>query len=106
MKIKAWEEEDVAELIMLYTDQNQSIEYIAEYFGKNTRSIISKLVKLKIYKKPDPVKEPKRSVKQMVNELEDLLDIHLDTVNIYKKQNLEIIVNAIKTKLEQDTNLN
>jgi hypothetical protein len=106
MKIKAWEEEDVAELIMLYTDQNQSIEYIAEYFGKNTRSIISKLVKLKIYKKPEPVKESKRSVKQMVNELEDLLDIQLDTVNIYKKQNLEIIVNAIKTKLEQDTNLN
>lgn len=101
MKIKAWEDEDVVELIKLYTEEGKTVEYLAEYFGKNNRSIISKLVKLRIYKKVEQDKAPKRSVKHMIQELEHILDIQLDTINIYKKQNLEIIVDAIKNKINE-----
>lgn len=101
MKLKTWEPDEEEELLKLYCVDNWSVIEIAEYFGKNNRSIISKLVKLKVYKKPEP-KTEKRSVKIMIQELESILGIELDSVNIYKKQNLEAIVDAIKLKFSKE----
>lgn len=97
MKLKTWEPDEEEELLKLYCDNQWTVNDLAEYYGKNTRSIISKLVKMKVYVKPD-AKKNKRSVKHMIQELETLLNIELDSVNIYKKQNLELIVDAIKAK--------
>ena len=51
MSNKAWSDEEEHELIKMYTGENpeQDIYTIAEYFKKKPRSVISKLVQLKIY---------------------------------------------------------
>lgn len=103
MTIKVWDKEEENELIMLYCEKGQSVSEIAEYFGKNNRSIISKLVKLKKYKKPEQDKANKRSVKSMIIDLERILDIQLEGVNLSKKSNLELLVEAIKLKFEHFT---
>lgn len=103
MNVKVWNEEDEQELIALYKNEKKDIIYIAEYFGKNSRSIVSKLVQLKIYNKPEVDKQDKRSVKSMVIELEEMLGITLDGVNLTKKSNLEALVEAIKLKLGKST---
>ena len=101
MNVKVWNDEDEQELIVLYRDQHKDVVEIAEYFGKNSRSIVSKLVQLKIYIKPEVNKLEKRSVKSMVIELEDMLGISIDGVNLTKKTNLEALVDAIKLRLSQ-----
>lgn len=102
--MKTWEDEDVVELISLYSSEEKTVEELAEYFGRNTRSVVSKLVKLGIYRKPvnDKVK---RSVKGMIDELEKILKIRIDGTNLSKKQNLVILVDAIKKMSEQSNNL-
>ena len=97
---KSWEDEDVEELIILYSNKQMNVEELAEYFGKNKRSITSKLVKLGIYEKPSLQKD-KKSVKSMIFELEKLLEITLDGTNLSKKDNLIILVNALKNKLSK-----
>ena len=53
MSIKAWNDEQEQELIQLYTEENKKDVYeLAEHFSKGYRSVISKLVQLKIYEKP------------------------------------------------------
>ena len=106
MNIKAWSPEEEAELIRLYSKESQDVMQIAEYFEKKPRSIISKLVQLKIYKKPSDNKEDKRSVKSMVIELEKILEIEIEGLNLTKKSNLERVVDGIKNKLQQTTNTN
>ena len=50
MSTKAWSEEEETKLKNLYLNQTQDIEEIAQEFPhKGYRSIISKLVQLKIY---------------------------------------------------------
>ena len=50
MSIKAWSDEQEAELVKLYTEKNVKDVYeLAEIFDKGYRSVISKLVQLKIY---------------------------------------------------------
>ena len=52
MSIKAWSDEQEAELVKLYTEENTKDVYeLAEIFDKGYRSVISKLVQLKIYEK-------------------------------------------------------
>jgi transposase-like protein len=105
MNIRVWNPEEEAELLQLYVEKKQSVQEIAEYFGKNDRSIISKLVQLRVYRKLDSSsKPPKRSVKNMLIEIEQLLEVELDSANISKKQNLETILDAIKQKLGHTTN--
>jgi len=95
--IKAWSDEDQEELIRLY-EEEWDVPELAEYFGRNHRSIISKLVRLKIYQKPE--KPPKKkTVKMMVNELEDILDIRIEGINLSKKNNLETLLEAIENQL-------
>lgn len=105
MNTKAWNPEEEAELIKLYMEENLEVLDIAEHFGKKPRSIISKLVQLKIYQKPEEAKLDKRSVKSMVIELEKILNIQIEGLNLTKKANLEKVVDGIKLKLQQSGNL-
>jgi transposase-like protein len=99
MNVRVWDEEQEKELLKLYCEEEQSIEAIADHFQKNNRSIISKLVQLKVYKKPEITKSDRRTVKSMILELEEILGISIDGVNLSKKENLELLVDAIKNKL-------
>lgn len=100
MNNRIWQEEQEKELINLYCEQDKSVEDIAEHFNKNNRSIISKLVQLKVYKKPEAVKINKRTVKSMIIDIEKMLSIELEGVNLNKKSNLETLVDAIKAKVQ------
>lgn len=100
MNIRVWSKEQEEELLNLYCTEEMSIEEIAEHFEKNNRSIISKLVQLKVYKKPEIEKSDKRTVKSMILELENILGIEIAGVNLSKKSNLEALVDAIKNKIE------
>ena len=54
MSIKAWNDEQEAELINLYNKQDiRDVHKLASHFAKGYRSVISKLVQLKIYEKPE-----------------------------------------------------
>jgi transposase-like protein len=104
MNGKAWSPEDELELIKLYTEEELDVVDIAEHFGKKPRSIISKLVQLKVYQKPEDDKPDKRSVKSMVIDLEKILGIEIEGLNLTKKSNLEKVVDGIKIKLQQSGN--
>ena len=60
MSIKAWNDEQEAELIKMYTEDGVKDVYeLASHFSKGYRSVISKLVQLKIYQKPEINEEDK-----------------------------------------------
>ena len=105
MSNKAWSDEDSALLTKLYVEDNIKDPYeLAEKFGKGYRSVISKLVQLKIYVKPEDVnKSNKPTVKELLRKLESLLDIRIESMNLSKKENLVMIVNAIENKLDEKT---
>ena len=101
MSVKAWNDEQEEELIRMYTENGQKDVYeLASYFSKGYRSVISKLVQLKIYEKP-VVEEEDRSqtVKVMLRELEEILEIEVDGVNLNKKENLQKLLKAVKGKV-------
>lgn len=100
MNLRLWSPEEEQELVRLYVEEELSVSEIAEHFSKKTRSIISKLVQLKVYKKPTEDKPEKRSVKNMLLELEQMLGIEIDGLNLNKKSNLEKVVDGIKLKVE------
>jgi len=51
MSIKAWNDEQEAELTRLYLEEEiKDVHELASIFEKGYRSVISKLVQLKIYK--------------------------------------------------------
>ena len=75
---------------------------LAEHFSKGYRSVISKLVQLKIYEKPVFEDDQKYlTVKVMLRELEDILGIEVDGTNLNKKENLSLLLEAIKGKLNK-----
>lgn len=103
-KNKNWSQEEEKLLKELYVDQSiTNPEEIAAHFeDKNYRSVISKLVQLKIYKKQE--KEPLKThntVKSLIARLEKILDIQLDGFNLTKKENLIIVVEAVEKKCQQ-----
>lgn len=77
---------------------------LAKHFGTNYRSVISKLVSLEIYEKPTRTKRDGKTAKQLWLEIENTLNIRFEWqnwgVNLGKKENLEILVSALKAKLE------
>ena len=75
MSIKAWSDQDEKQLIFLYTEDDlKDVHELATIFNKGYRSVISKLVQLKIYEKPsDKEQEPNKTVKMMLIELENIL---------------------------------
>ena len=80
MSVKAWNDEQEAELIRMYTeDELKDVYELASHFSKGYRSVISKLVQLKIYEKPE---------------------IEVDGVNLNKKENLQKLLKAVKDKVE------
>lgn len=101
MGIKAWSDEEEIKLVELYSSETQDVYKLAKIFNKNHRSVISKLVNLEIYNKPNAKKSDGKTFKVLLRELEILLDIEIDGVNLNKKSNLEILVDALKAKLEQ-----
>ena len=102
MSIKAWSDEDEQKLIDTYINKTTDVHEIAELFSKGHRSVISKLVQLKIYKKPDNSDEQKsRTVKMMLRDLEQMLAIRIEGTNLNKKSNLLILVEAVEKALKE-----
>ena len=101
MSVKTWSDEQEAELISLYTEQDiKDVHELAMHFGKGYRSVISKLVQLKVYEKPQVDEETKtQTVKTMLRDLENMLDIEIDGTKLNKKENLVKLVDALKVKL-------
>ena len=101
MSVKAWNDEQEAELVKLYTDDGQKdVHKLADHFSKGYRSVISKLVQLKIYEKPVIEEDDKsQTVKVMLRELEEILEIEVEGVNLNKKENLVKLLTAIKQKV-------
>jgi|TARA_B100001250_G_C19244245_1_gene547817 hypothetical protein len=103
MSVKAWSDEQENELISLYSnDSIKDVHDLAKHFGKGYRSVISKLVQLKIYEKPEISEADKgQTVKVMLRDLEELLNIHIEGTNLNKKENLYKLLTAIKDKLNE-----
>ena len=101
MSVKAWNDEQEAELIKMYSEEGiKDVYALASHFAKGYRSVISKLVQLKIYEKPEVNDEDKsQTVKVMLRELEDILNIRVDGTNLNKKENLSMLLNAIKERI-------
>jgi hypothetical protein len=101
MSVKAWNDEQEAELIKMYTEDNVKDVYkLASHFSKGYRSVISKLVQLKIYEKPEINEEDKsQTVKIMLRELETILEIQVEGTNLNKKENLAKLLEAIKKRI-------
>ena len=88
MSVKAWSDEEEAELIKLYKEQDEKdVTILATYFNKGYRSVISKLVQLKIYEKPRSDENRQiMTVKTMLRDIESLLDIQIEGTNLNKKE--------------------
>jgi len=101
MSIKAWSDQDEKQLIFLYTEDDlKDVHELATIFNKGYRSVISKLVQLKIYEKPsDKEQEPNKTVKMMLIELENILEIEIEGVNLNKKENLKNLLDAVVKKV-------
>lgn len=101
MSIKAWSDEQETELIKMYTEDGiKDVYELASHFSKGYRSVISKLVQLKIYEKPEINEEDKsQTVKIMLRELEEILDIEIDGTNLNKKENLSALLDAVKKRI-------
>ena len=103
MSVKAWNDEEEAELIKLYKEQDEKdVNILATHFGKGYRSVISKLVQLKIYEKPRSDENRQiMTVETMLRDIESLLDIQIEGTNLNKKSNLVNLVTALKERLEK-----
>ena len=101
MSVKAWSDEEEAELIKLYKEESEKdVNVLAEHFGKGYRAVISKLVELKIYEKPRSDENRQiMTVKTMLRDIESLLDIQIEGTNLNKKSNLVNLVTALKERL-------
>jgi hypothetical protein len=102
MSIKAWSDDQEVELKKLYTEEGEKdVHKLADHFSKGYRSVISKLVQLKIYEKPEISEEDKsQTVKVMLRELEDILDIQVEGTNLNKKENLSQLLEAVKKRTQ------
>lgn len=103
MSIKAWSDQDEKQLIFLYTEDDlKDVHELANIFGKGYRSVISKLVQLKIYEKPNDKEQTlNKTVKMMLRELEEILEISIEGVNLNKKENLKNLLDAVLKKVEK-----
>lgn len=116
MGTKKWLDKEKEELRDMYINETQDVRIIAEHFGgkKNYRSVISKLVNMKIYIQPKKDKQlNKTTIKYYISELENLLNIKLENKNnhtrttpdINMKSNLTLILEAVKElpKIKEET---
>lgn len=96
---KVWSDEEEEYLLKLYCEEQMDIFDIAREFKRNHRSVISKLVQLRVYQKPEKAK--RRSVKSMIFDLEEMLNIKIDGLNLSKKNNLEKVVDSIREIVQE-----
>jgi len=108
MSTKTWSSEQESELTRLYTVENRKdIHELANHFDKGYRSVISKLVQLKIYEKPVIIEDKSQTVKLMIRDLEEILNIDILGTNLNKKENLVKVMKALKHRLGiEDSNTN
>jgi len=101
MSVKAWNDDQEAELIKMYTEDGiKDVYELSSHFSKGYRSVISKLVQLKIYEKPELNEEDKsQTVKVMLRDLEEILGIEVEGTNLNKKENLGTLLEAIKKRI-------
>ena len=101
MSVKAANDEEEAQQIKMYTEDDEKDVYVlADNFTKGYRSVISKLVQLKIYEKPQIDETEKgQTVKVMLRQIEEMLDIQIEGTNLNKKENLSSLLDAIKSKI-------
>lgn len=93
----AWLLEEEESLKNLYLEEGMVDPYqLALIFKKNHRSVISKLVQLKIYKKPEAHDIRIRTTKTLLRDIERLLNIEIEGDNIQSKKNLLKIVRGIE----------
>lgn len=98
----AWLTDEEEALKALYLEENITDPYqLALIFSKNHRSVISKLVQLKLYKKPDSSELKTRTTKSLMNDLERLLNIEIIGDNVHNKKNLLKIVKGIEKILDE-----
>lgn len=96
MSNKTWNQEQEEHLRYLYVEEQiKDVHELAAQFGKGYRSVISKLVQLKIYEKPVVVDDKGQTVKAMLRIIEKALNIELEGTNLNKKENLERLVRAL-----------
>ena len=102
MSVKAWNDEEEAKLIKMYTEDGvKDVYQLAEYFQKGYRSVISKLVQLKIYEKPEVDETQKgQTVKVMLRQIEELLEIQIEGTNLNKNENIYSLLEEIKAKIK------
>lgn len=101
-KLKIWSDEESEALTKLYIEQKKSVVELSQIFDRGTRSIISKLVQLKIYNKPISESDENQSVKEMLQEIEKLLDIKIEGLSLTRKSNLKALLDSLKRKLKND----
>jgi hypothetical protein len=102
MTNKAWTPEQEEELIHQYTEITKDVHRIADHFDKGYRSVISKLVQLKIYEKPEPIIDKQLTVKEMIRDLEQILGFTMDGGNLNKKENLAKLHKVVREKLADE----
>jgi hypothetical protein len=102
MSVKTWSDEQEEALIRMYTKEGiKDINHLALHFRKGYRSVISKLVQLRIYEKPsDRADNKAHTVKVMLRDIERILGIYIEGDNLNKKENMIKLVTALKEKLD------
>ena len=88
--------EDEVALISNDYVEGMSIQDLADKYNKQPRSLISKLVHLKIY--VPPVKEKCITNKMLYRELEEITDIQFESSSLHKKQDIEKLLEWIRSR--------
>ena len=99
MKPKNYTDEMVAEMHELYTANptRETVDMIAENFGKSVRSVIAKLSRVGIYvtqERTTKTGEPVVRKAELVAQLEDKFGIELPTLVKASKADLQELLNA------------
>ena len=97
---KNYTDEMVAQMTAAYTENptRETVDELAETFGKTTRSIIAKLSREGVYKaQPRTTKtgEPVIAKAELVSQIEAHFDIEMPTLVKAGKQDLQRLVDAI-----------
>ena len=97
-------EEMVTEMVTEYKANpcRETVETIAENFGKSYRSVVSKLSSEKVYKPEPRVSKDGSPVvrkEQLVNQIEGLLGIEAPSLVKASKQDLKTAVDALQAAI-------
>lgn len=103
MSIKTWSDSQEEELIRMYTEEGiKDVHKLAKHFSKGYRSVISKLVQLKVYEKPKVDEDSKSAtVKVMLREIEDMFGIEIEGTNLNKKENLAKLMEVLRERFNE-----